>query len=160
MKKSFICTIVLLALVIVSSCKKDDKDDSATPEAKISMKIDGVEWITTKNIEAFYTDVNNVLQIAGAKDDPLDFIHISTLGYHVGTYPMNVAGNSGTYQLFSSIFDFSRDGEIVITSCDTVNNIVSGTFRFKGVNGQNLSSKQITEGKFENIKFTKESIEK
>ncbi len=160
MKKSFICTIVLIALIIVSSCKKDENGDPATAEAKISMKIDGVEWTTTKNIEAFHTDVNNILQIAGAKDDPMDFIHISTVGYQVGTYPMTIAGNSCTYKLYSSIFDFSRDGEIAITSCDTVNKIVSGTFRFKAVNGQDLSSKLITEGKFENIKFTEQSIAK
>ncbi len=155
MKKAFICTLVLGALVVFTSCKKDEKDNE--PKPSLSVKIDGVQWNATK-FQAIYTDVNNVLQIAVTTDDPLDFLHITTIGYQVGTYPVSEFGNNCTYHFFSSFIE--GDGEIVITSSDTVNNVISGTFHFTGIDMQNMSDNKIfTEGKFENIKYTKEHVE-
>ncbi|HLN53568.1 MAG TPA: DUF6252 family protein [Lentimicrobium sp.] len=157
MKKAFICTVGLIVLMVVTSCKKDEKDND--PKPSLSVKIDGVEWTATK-FQATYTDLNNILQIMVATDNPLDFLHVSTIGYERGTYPLSDFGNSCTYKTYTSTFDFESDGEIIITSSDTVNNIVSGTFRFTGINSMNISeSKTFTEGKFENIKYTKEHIE-
>lgn len=149
---------MLLALVFISSCKKDENDNK--PQPSLSVKIDGVEWTTT-NIQATYTDINNVLQIIGtASGDLSDFLHVSSKGYQVGTYACSEMGNTCTYKSYTSSFDFDSDGEIIITSSDTINNLVSGTFHFTGINIQSPSnSKVFTEGKFENIKYTKEHIE-
>jgi hypothetical protein len=173
MKKSifFKSLIVLFSIVSIVSCDIEPLDPAIdltalTPNnpngtALFSADFDGQTFLAS-SIQA--TLENGQLVIVGLRAPQGDYISILVDDASVGTFPAN--DNFISYQPQNDNFGFlginfdnptENTGSIIITSINTTNNTVSGTFSFKGywtdtVNP--LSPKTFTNGIFQNIPLT------
>lgn len=143
--------IVLLSTVIFSSCEEE-----LSFLAKMSANIDGESWTTVgrttiKQGEAFIvtgTTIDGeaiILTINGASED---------------TYVLNpISGAAGFGAVYKASIDasiedtyISTSGELVLSEVDTENSRISGTFSFEAKKLDETIN--ITEGKFEDLKYT------
>jgi Family of unknown function (DUF6252) len=85
--------------------------------------------------------------------------------FNVGTYALSA--QSVSYALYANLLDNvanvfvsnsgSAGGSVTISSIDTVNHVVSGTFQFTLVNPSDNSTKSITKGVFDYVSYSKDS---
>ncbi|MFV5701694.1 DUF6252 family protein [Flavobacterium sp. XS2P12] len=145
MKKYFLFIVVIFSLV---SCEEDVRFNSPSLQG---MK-DNVFWraveskatITSANvlsIEAYTRDETLTLKISVPTTAVDPDIKSSYITYFLGTSESKkvtyaITDAAGVIVTFSTGFGIG-DGQIVITEYDTVNNTVSGTFKFNAENTDN-----------------------
>lgn len=165
---------VMVIALAMGACKKSSDDATPEPVASMSAKInetagDSASYnvTTSANWDAI-TRVsvvkNDVLLITGtqinlaALSNP-DIIAITVYGPRVGTFTMGLGTLSlqcgcvltTTYGIkYPSVFA-STTGSVTISNFDTTAKLISGTFEFTVYSGV---TKTISEGKFENLKYT------
>jgi hypothetical protein len=165
--------LMLLGLVLTTtlfSCKKDDDENVLTASMSATINDgtfadDGVTFNTTaSNAWTSLTRVtvmtNNVITIAGTSllGDAVD---VTIYGTTEGTYNLGIANQAiqcgcallTTYNNARVTFA-STSGTVVLTKVDTNEKVISGTFSFVLYSGGVF--KTITNGNFENLKYTKQ----
>lgn len=149
---SFIGIIVLLT----TGCKKDD--DGNPIIASMSAKVDGNQWQTAPlQRAAVFSD--DKLTITG-KSLTGEIIILYLSGTTTGKYilgPMEENKSYASYKPEATIdvnAYISVTGEVEITEINESNKVVSGTFSFNALKPTDLSTVNITEGKFEDVSYT------
>jgi len=144
MKKiKFLSILILLSVALFTSCDTEpidsaiDLNDNGNNSGTSTFKADfnGATWNASTS-QAIIS--GNLIQIAATKTDGSSF-GIMISGSSVGTYQANVnilsynpAGSEYGYWS-SNIANPTEDtGSVTITSIDTVNKKISGTFSYKG----------------------------
>jgi hypothetical protein len=166
--------IVIGLLLIVlcfgsDSCQKEfviSGIDSTliTPPGSVSgnftAKIDGGQFVADKATGA--TRALNVIAITGqASDGQLIVLRVADSGVHIYTLEINSAANAGVYSKDNGIAYTTNGGNsatqsggtLSITSIDTANKTLSGTFSIKVYRPIDSTQKNITEGVFNNISY-------
>jgi len=165
----FVCALLSAAMF---SCKKDDDNNlpasmNATvnsvtvseTDTTVNSSVD-VNFITRKAIMT-----NGVITITGTSL-ALDVVNITIKGTTVGTYDLSIDLLNPKTQCLGSIYTTyvnannetnsalfeSKEGTVVLTTVDTANKVVSGTYEFFVFSGDVY--KTITKGTFENLKYT------
>jgi hypothetical protein len=126
----------------------DDDDDDPEISGSISFLVDGSEN-SFDNISA----LNSGAQLGFTGNQGL-FQQVPSINFTVpsdiapGSYDVTDVEVSITYnESFSAIF-VADEGTLEITTHDTENNLIEGTFNFLGRNFANQETRQITEGTF------------
>lgn len=162
--------VVLFSAFTFTSCDNEPIDSALNPDdfggggnATASFKADfnGATW-TANSSQALIS--GNLIQIAGVKSDG------STFGFFIeasttGTYPanenllaFNPAGSEYGYWATNINNPTENTGSITITTIDTVNKKISGTFSFKGywsnADETGVLPIDFTNGVFTNVPYT------
>ncbi|WP_339834343.1 DUF6252 family protein [uncultured Flavobacterium sp.] len=177
MKKSifFKSLIVLFTIVSFISCETEPLDPAIdltalnpnnpnnpnNPVGSFTAKIDGQLWTAQSTAALIGGNLMAInATIGGDTGESFSFL---IDGVATGTYPANE--NILTYSPAGTDFGWSslnfnnpteNTGSITITSINTVNKTISGTFSFKGYwsdDTPNIAPKNITEGVFTNITY-------
>lgn len=158
MKKLFICLLALSSAVFVG-CKKDNNSSPDSAPASFTCKINGVQWTSVLSGGGIQSGLIN---ITGKAADSTT-VTMTLLDDVIGTYNLGLTNNSGAvgYNISStSISSWTSnavDSSISIchlTTIDTVNKTMSGTFSALTYNFVAGTSKIITDGVFTNIPYT------
>lgn len=170
----FVCT---LAFISFTSCDVEPIDSaidvstgggSGTTIPTFKAKVNGVDFMAASDgiIGDFSTSaIGNELNIVGLSSNGKS-ITIQLINPSIGTFEasynvsnLNILqyfdsslGTNGTFISYNQTSDTS-DGTVTITHFDRTTNKVSGTFSFTGFNPIDSSTKQITNGVFNNIPF-------
>lgn len=169
MKKFRILTafVLILSAIGFTSCETEPigytefngENPGGTTGGNLRMDFNNNTFVATQNM-AIVT--NGMISITGIRGTQGESVSITILGTAEGTYGdddvliiyqpagseygySNIASNSGTSSTL-----------VTITSINTVDNTISGTFKFKGWwtnNTQDISPIEFTNGVFENIPF-------
>jgi hypothetical protein len=129
------------------------------------MKIDGQQWVA--NTSAGATILAGYIVIQGLSNDNRSFL-IQLGDNGVATYQLDqqsagvafltdandASGNPYTTNQGTSASD--AGGTVIVTKIDQVNKTISGTFSFKMFREDDNKQVTITEGSFENLKYTTE----
>jgi hypothetical protein len=159
--KTTILSITLLASIFsLWSCKGDDE---INPEAVISALIDGQPWNASSLSSGIKTGDN--ISLTAASSNGRTFI--ISFKAEVGTQALNASVDTSGVNLVPSVVYrtlpiggstfvsnacVSNDGgQVVITSIDTTNKTVTGTFKTKSCSLN--SSVEITQGVINNAKY-------
>ncbi len=137
---------VLLALVLVfSSCRK--KNNSATDEEFLTVKVDGIEITLTSAVITVPASKDYYTMIAVGDSEMIQFHFLGEL--KVGTVT-NVRDKTIYMYSFNSKSWMSdgvlSDGSFTVTKI--TDNYAEGTFHFKGLYNLDSSYKVLTDGKF------------
>jgi hypothetical protein len=177
MKHYFIFLLFSLTL-LQFSCKKESKQQQDLPpatqtgERTFGCYINGRPWIPTGAGPGFpavapavFSDGINQLRVFVRAYSRSDYFEIyladPVAGMHVvaengNVYPNNLyrsnycaynINTSGSDIVYKTTSQFK--GYVNITRCDTIANIVSGTFEFTGVNLQTGDTVRVTGGRFD-----------
>ncbi|OYU83156.1 MAG: hypothetical protein CFE24_12545 [Flavobacterium sp. BFFFF2] len=131
--------------------------------AYFKMKNDGQPWIASGWAANFS---GSIISITGNRSVQNDRVSFSFAGNSAGTYPGSacmmaytpVATNSDSYTNLLPVAPYTSSGSLTITSIDTVNRTLSGTFAFDGYKdifqSNNFDTKQFTQGEFFKIPYT------
>ncbi len=164
MKFNWKNTVIILAFLATSlslwSCKGDE---AVNPEAVISALIDGQPWNASSLSSGIKT--GNNISLTAASSNGRTFI--ISFKAEVGTQALNASVDTSGVNLVPSVLYrtlpiggstfvsnacVSNDGgQIVITSIDTTNKTVTGTFKTKSCSLN--SSVEITEGTINKAKY-------
>ncbi len=149
----------VLALIgmMAASCTKDG-DGTPTiinPNAKMTCKIDGVQWTALTRVT---TNTAGGFSINGSalQSDALDITIVgeTTGTYTLGTMQFNFTASyspvaSNTDSLYTAI-----NGTVVLSEVDQTNRRVSGTYVFNAINVKNNAlNKSITDGVFTSLSY-------
>jgi hypothetical protein len=170
MKKYVRFLIFMLLAASVVSCSKEKSIETGNGGGSavtgvLKMKIDGVQWVANKGAGA--TIVGGLIAIQGISNDDRFFnITLQDDGpvtYQLDNQALNVAvltdANSPTGGVgYTTNQGNTGDagGTLVITKIDETNKTISGTFSFKMFRESDSKQVVITEGSFENLKYTTE----
>jgi hypothetical protein len=123
-------------------------------------KIDGVQFVANKLTGA--TKALNVIAITGqASDGQLIVLRVADSGVHVYTLDINSFTNAGAYSKDNAVAYTTNGGgtgalsggTLSVTTIDTVNKTLSGTFSIKVYRQIDSTQKIITAGVFNNISY-------
>lgn len=148
MKKSYLAGLVLVFLGLMISC--DEKTDDITENliGSFSCTLNNTAW---KASVMGGSVQNNNLIITSNKSKEL--ITLSFGNMAVGKYPINISNiaiyTSNSDSVTQTTYT-ATTGEIEISSLDTENKRVSGSFHFEGYN-TSMSKVTVTAGTFKNI---------
>ncbi|OFX44289.1 MAG: hypothetical protein A2046_13565 [Bacteroidetes bacterium GWA2_30_7] len=150
--------IHLALCFVVLSCKKDDNTNpqSIITNASMIAKIDGTSWNSVTRVTI---QKSGIFLITGTSVDG-KLIEITVKGTTIGTYNLLASMDSAAAQC-GSIYKpsinnndstyASKSGQVKISSIDTENKLISGTFNFVVTNLE--ITKNITDGKFTDLKY-------
>lgn len=138
----------------------DDFENPVNGPAVFKADFSGETW-TASATQAIKS--NNLISIGGAKADGSAF-SILISGSTPGTYPANTnivaytpAGSEFGYWSVNSLNPTDDTGSVVITSINTTNHTISGTFSFKGywsdASTTSILPVEFTNGVFTNIPY-------
>jgi len=153
-------SFLLLTLISLSACKKDSKiNDVINPTASFSCKINNVSWTAITRVTR---KQENTFIISGTGSLGNDVLNITTFGTTAQTYYLDpIDGKtqfSATFTMDTNTNDSlyqAVNGTVTLTSVDTVNKKISGTFSFRLSKVINpLLLKEVTEGSFNNLTYT------
>ncbi len=157
MKNVYLITIVV---ILITACNKDSKvNDIINPTASFTCKINGTTWTAITRVTR---KESNKFIITGTGSLGNDVLNITTFGTEKKTYTLmpidGITEFSATFtndtQNTDSLYQ-AVTGTVVITSLDTVNKKISGTFQFRTSKVVNpLIIKEITNGSFNNLTYT------
>lgn len=128
-------------------------------------KIDGVPF--TANKVAAASRALNVIAITGQSTDGQSIVlRVADSGVHVYSLDINSVSNAGAYTKDSSTAFLTNQGNngnesggtLSITSIDTANKTMSGTFSMKVYRSFDQAQKVITEGIFINISYVTQPL--
>ncbi len=147
---NFLAILVIGTFTFLSfqGCDKDKDEiiEDITPE--ISCKLSGVEWET--NVAAGLT--SSIVAITATKGK--EVILLSIPAKEVGDYPIDIITTNASYTpIIDSISNtyLAFEGEVKITSINTLRTQIQGSFNFKAANATTLDTIHITEGVLKNI---------
>ncbi|NSW46261.1 MAG: hypothetical protein HPY79_10655 [Bacteroidales bacterium] len=153
-------SFLLLALISLSACKKDSKiNDIINPTASFSCKINNVSWTAITRVTR---KQGNTFIISGTGSLGNDVLNITTFGTTAQTYHLDPINGqtqfSATFTMDTNTNDSlyqAVNGTVTLTSVDTVNKKISGTFSFRSSKVINpLLLKEVTNGSFNNLTYT------
>jgi len=153
-------SFILLALISPSACKKESKlSDIVNPTASFSCKINNVSWTAITRVTR---KQGNTFIISGTGSLGNDVLNITTFGTTAQTYHLDPINSqtqfSATFTMDTNNSDSlyqAVNGTVVLTSVDTVNKKISGTFSFRSSKIINpLLLKEVTNGSFNNLTYT------
>lgn len=161
----FLFFTAITTLFLFQSCQKEISfdDDNNIVTGDFRAKIEGSQWVANKgagasrmqgliNISGYSTDkkyITITLADSGVHRYTLSEATMNAAAYIDSTLPNPIAftTNQGTYPTESG-------GEVNITSIDTANKKMSGTFSFKVFRMMDGLGRNITEGSFTNLSYT------
>lgn len=159
---------IVMALFLTACSEDDDAAaaDDTTTEASgdefVTAKIDGADFAAAQDPAVIVgaTIDSGVLAVQGGTNDG-DTIRITIIGYDgPGTYRSGDNPTNGNMMAFITLTPVANwmnggvtalvegvgTGTVEVTSDS--DGVVQGTFSFKGYNAEDMSMKEITEGKF------------
>jgi hypothetical protein len=167
MRKVFIPFIAIMtAFVLLQSCQKeiDFGEETNNPvTGDFRAKIEGTQWVANKGAGA--SRMQGLINLSGYSTDK-KYLTITLTDSGVHRYILSDATMNAAAYIDSSLanpLNFSSNqgnypsqcgGEVNITSIDTVNKKMSGTFFFKVFRVADGIGRNITEGSFSNLSYT------
>ena len=167
--KNYIRLLVYLLLsVSVVSCSKEKSTESGQGgpvTGTLKMKIDGQQWVANKAAGA--TMVAGLIAIQGLSNDDRAF-DITLEDHGIATYQLDNqslngailtdanGANGGEGYTTNQGNPGDAGGTVTITKIDQTNKTMSGTFTFKMYRESDSKQVTITEGVFENLKYSTE----
>ncbi len=157
---------VLLIAVAFSSCKKNETvQDVLLSTASMSAKVNDTLWTAMTRVTRHFA-ANNKFVISGTSSNG-QVIVITVLDDAEGTYTSSTSIDSLSAQVGAvwqpdasspTTNNFvSQSGTVTLTTVDSQNMKVSGTFSFDLINLSTSQTKTITEGKFSDLSYTENS---
>lgn len=155
--------LIAAALFLFVSCSKEvSKEDShnAVPaNGDFYATINGIQW-SADSLQLVLVN-NNGITISGLSKTGAE-ISMLLPEFKTGTYTLNAASLPFSFyvDVFGSLTDVyysnsgSATGTVTISSIDTINHLVSGSFQFTLVNPSDNSKKTITGGVFSYVPYT------
>ena len=148
--KYLFLSAILAATFLVSSCKKSSTTPTpVVPPATFTFKVDGTA-VTADSANAVLYNLgvapfNREIDVYFFKANE----QVLEMHFHPVATTYNASANFDdawlTYDLGMETYD-SQSGKLVLTTCDTVNNKIAGTFNFVGKLNGGSATKTITEG--------------
>ncbi len=165
MHKRFVPVLFLAVIVLLQSCQKEvdfSGSNSNNVSGDFRAKIDGSQWVATRGAGA--SRFSGFINISGiGLDKKTISITLSDSGVH--HYTLDDASFNAAAYIDSNLanpINFSTNqgvnpgdagGTVDITSIDTVNKKISGTFSFKVFRQMDGLQRTMTEGSFTNISY-------
>jgi hypothetical protein len=158
--------LVVAAMFLFVSCSKEvskELSHDATPtQGDFYATIDGNQW-NADSLQLILVN-NNGVSISGLSKTGGE-ISMLLPEFKTGTFTLNAASLPFSFyvDVFGSLTDVyysnsgSATGTVTIASIDTINHLVSGSFQFKLVNPSDNSIKNITNGVFSYVPYSKGS---
>lgn len=172
LKKSMY-VLMLFTAAFFTACSSDDdnnegEDDNGGGAELFTAKVGGVAFTASTNPASLIggsltSNSNGMVLVAQGSTNSGDFINFTITDYNgTGTYTTGddvqntnmiqygeVSGGANVWasNLATAALGTLRAGEIKVTFQDA--NGAKGTFTFEGYNAQNMTTKNVTEGKFE-----------
>lgn len=152
-----------LTIIILQSCQKEISYDDNSLSGNFKAKIDGTQWIANKGTGA--SRMQGIINITGYSTDK-KYITITLLDSGVHRYTLSDAtpnaaafidstqANPFAFTTNQGTYPTQCGGEVNITSIDTTNKKISGTFSFKVFRMIDDAGRNITEGSFTNLSYT------
>ncbi len=165
MQKLFYSLLVVSGLLLLNACQKEIDFSTSNPGAvtgNFRAKIDGNQWVA--NSAASANRMNGFISILGRSTDrkylqitltdsgvhnyTLDDMSMNAASYIDSSLPspINLTSNQG-------VNPGDAGGTVRITSIDTVNKKISGTFSFKVFRQTDGLQRTMTEGSFTNLAY-------
>lgn len=167
--KNILLAISLMG--ILSSCKDNDTDSPALPQATQTgantggAMVNGKIWVSKieqSTVAALgnnttYELVNNEYSLKihlrnteNPSGNTIQILLVSHQDFGIGDYPLS-ENDQGLYYNSSKIYSTNHDniGTLTITRFDKANKIISGTFSFKAQYYYNGDTVTITDGRFD-----------
>lgn len=158
--------LLVCGLMIIQGCQQEITDPNANVNGvsgDFRAKIEGSQWVA--NSIASGSRMNGLINLTGRSlDKKYVTITLTDSGVHNYTLDdinMNAAAyidstlaNPIAFTTNQGINPGDAGGEVRITSIDTVNKRISGTFSFKVFRQMDGLQRSFTEGSFSNIKYT------
>jgi len=161
MKNVLKLLLPILALITLSHCNKDDKNENVpTTDGTITCKVDGKAW-KSEIAAGLYS--GGIYILSGTAMDGTG-VGVSFEGTQVGTYDLTrLTSNDGTYLVATSgkaygtqIQTDKNVNKLNITQIDIINQTLSGTFEFYATEESDDKDKvHITEGVLNKVPFVK-----
>ena len=149
------------AILVISSCQKEINWDDYPPGGNFKAKINGTQWYANKTANA--TRFGGFISLLGiSTDKKMVVITLTDSGVHRYTLNQNtlniglfVDSNSTDTSPFTTNQGtiVQSGGEVNITSIDTTNKKMSGTFNYKVYRIADDSIINFTEGSFTNLAY-------
>ena len=166
MKKLFYL-LAIISIVNISCTKEEAAEtvNNTAPlvvSASMTAKVNDTLWTSITRVTNHY-DTTGVFLITGTSTEG-QVIAITIKGDEAGEYTSSTSIDSLSAQVgcvwqpdaSSPTEDYflSTSGKVVISSVDTTEKRISGTFEFELINTNLSATKSITEGKFSNLKYS------
>ena len=156
--------LTLIATVTLFSCNNDDNSsvDSNNAFLPVSFIVGfSGQTLSANNVSAVISNGEiSINAIKGANNESFSF---AIAGNSVGTYPTNksvilytTGENQPIYSSVNPADALTNTGQIIITSINTVNKRISGSFAYTGYYNEALITytKEFTNGTFKNVPYT------
>jgi hypothetical protein len=146
----FFILIIFSASLLISSCKKSESTPEPEPApASFTFKVDGTAVTADSANAVLYSlgvaPYNREIDVYAFKAGQ----QVLEMHFHpaAATYPASASFDGAwlTYDQGAETYD-SQSGTLSLTTCDTVNNKITGTFNFIGKVYGGTATKTITEG--------------
>ena len=154
----------LISMVILFSCNNDDNSsiDSNNTFLPVSFQVGfSGQTLTANKVNAVISNGEiTITAIKGVNNESFSF---TIAGNEVGTYPTNTSvilyttgENQPVYSSENPADALTNTGQIIITSINTVNKRISGSFAYTGYYREGLITytKEFTNGTFKNVPYT------
>ena len=151
-------------MVTLFSCNNDDNSsvDSSNSFLPVSFNVGfSGQTLSANNVSAVISNGEiSINAIKGANNESFSF---AIAGNSIGTYPTNTSvilyttgENQPIYSSINPADALTNTGQIKITSINTVNKRISGSFEFTGYHKDGLITytKEFTNGTFKNVPYT------
>jgi PBP1b-binding outer membrane lipoprotein LpoB len=144
--------IILTAALILSSCEQaEDVFEDLLPEMYAT--IDGEKWTSLARTTTMQDGAINIIGVSLSKETIVLRINGNTTGTYSVPIEVVAAYNeteiTDPYSLDNAFVGLT--GSVTITEVNTTKKTISGTFNFNAT--RITDSKNVTEGKFVNIKY-------
>ncbi len=160
----YLALIILVLCIAFNSCQKEliDPNGSSTTggTADFRAKINGTQWIASS---ASASRVSGLISLAGIGGGITIVITLQDSGVHHYTldltslqgaaYVDSASGSTNAFATNQGSTALQSGGSVDITSIDTANKKITGTFRFTVFRAIDSAQRTITEGSFTNISY-------
>jgi len=161
--KNLLYFLMVILAVSVMACGKDDKEEE-TPspnnpnnpnnpvtDTLMTSKVDGASW--TGSNRFITNNPATTLTLMGIDTVQGTRITISFTGtFAAGTYGIG-QGYAVEYRTDTGVIYSAINGSVIFTKFNTTDRVVSGTFSCTVKENNANTTKEITNGKFENLKY-------
>ena len=172
MRTSFALLVASITVLFVASCQKEANFDPSfnpstggTPSGvtgNFKAKINGVQWTANKLVSA--ARMTGIINITGMGTDGKTVtmtltdsgVHryiLSDVTLNAGALVDSAETNRISYTSNGGVYPTESGGEVNITSINTTNKTISGTFSFKLFRPIDGGKKTVTEGSFTNVTY-------
>ena len=169
MIKHLLGIIAIFSIFAFSACQKEITSENGTnptpgTQGNFRAKIDGVQWVAN-NIKTATRQGGVLVLYGSASDKKSILIRVADSGVHNYSLHTSSASNAGVYTDSAiSPNGFATNqwnvegnyGNLNVTSIDTVNKTISGTFSMQVYRQFDSLQRTITEGVFTNISYSTE----